>query len=189
LTSPLRPESRGSGSTTAGRRSPDEARILARLKRLPGQQRALALALRPFSDEQGRFDLKRWNIAFASDDAEHIYHVFGVTGAYQALVNHLVEMLHIGARLAALEIARGERTPPTPALIDAVRDDEGLTANQAEVLKRLYRTRNELQHASLEVQAEDVYDDVVLLQKALARFAKSYVQWLEAHGAQLFPRR
>jgi hypothetical protein len=159
------------------------------LKRLPAQQRALALSLRPFTDEQGRFDPERWNIAFASDDAEDIYHVFGVTGAYQALVNHLVEMLHVGARLAGLPLARGEHKPAAPVLIDAVKDEEGLTPNQAQVLKRLYRTRNELQHASLEVQAEDVYEDVLLLQKTLARFAKSYVQWLEAHGAQLLPRR
>ena len=177
------------GPVPVRRRSPDEARILARLKRLAPQQRALVLALQPFSDDAGRFDLKRWQTAFISDDAEDIYHVFGVTGAYQALVNHLVEMLHVGARLAGLDVARGDEKVSAPLLIDAVKEDKGLTANQAEVLKRLYRTRNDLQHASLDAQADEVYDDIVLLQKTLARFAKSYMRWMEGHGAQLLPRR
>jgi hypothetical protein len=177
------------GPVSARRRSPDEARILARLKRLPPQQRALALALQPFSDDKERFDAKSWAIAFVSDDAEDIYHVFGVTGAYQALVNHLVEMLQAGARLAGLDVVRRDQKPSAPLLIDAVKADKGLTANQAEVLKRLYRTRNDLQHASLDAQADEVYNDIVLLQKTLARFARSYMRWLDGHGAQLLPPR
>jgi FAD/FMN-containing dehydrogenase len=170
------------------RQSPDEARILARLKRLAPQQRALALALRPFSDDTGRFDPRRWERAFASDDAEDIYHVFGVPAPIRRS-STILSMLHVGARIAGLDVARAQEKPSAPLLIDAVKDDKGLTANQAEVLKRLYRTRNDLQHASLDAQADDVYDDIVLLQKTLARFAKSYVQWLEGHGAQLLPRR
>ncbi len=139
--------------------------------------------------DKGRFDAKSWAIAFVSDDAEDIYHVFGVTGAYQALVNHLVEMLQTGARLAGLDVVRGDQKPSAPRLIDAVKADKGLTANQAEVLKRLYRTRNDLQHASLDAQADEVYNDIVLLQKTLARFARSYMRWLDGHGAQLLPRR
>jgi hypothetical protein len=83
----------------------------------------------------------------------------------------------------------GDQKPSAPLLIDAVKADEGLTANQAEVLKRLYRTRNDLQHASLDAQADEVYNDIVLLQKTLARFARSYMRWLDGHGAQLLPRR
>lgn len=54
---------------------------------------------------------------------------------------------------------------------------------------RLYRTRNDLQHASLDAQADEVYNDIVLLQKTLARFARSYMRWLDGHGAQLLPQR
>jgi uncharacterized protein YutE (UPF0331/DUF86 family) len=171
------------------RRGADEARILARLKRLAPQRRALALALQPFSDESGQFDLGRWETAFVSDDAQDIYRVFGATGAYQTLVNHLVEMLHVGARLAGLGVAQGDQKASAPKLIDAVKRDGGLTANQAEVLKSLYSTRNDLQHASLDVQADEVYDEIVLLQKTLARFATSYVRWLEGHDIQLLPLR
>jgi uncharacterized protein YutE (UPF0331/DUF86 family) len=171
------------------RRSPDEARVLARLKRLAPQRRALALALQPFSDESGQFELRRWETAFASDDAQDIYRVFGATGAYQTLVNHLVEMLHGGARLVGLDVARDDHRASAPRLIDAVKEDGGLTANQAEVLKGLYRTRNDLQHASLDVQADEVYDEIVLLQKTLARFATSYVRWLDGHDIQPLPLR
>lgn len=183
-----RGDSRAAGPGPARRRSPDEARVLARLKRLAPQQRALQLALEPFSDDALRFDLKQWERAFISDDPKDIYHVFGVTGAYQALVNHLVEMLHVGARLVGLKIVRTDEKVSAPRLIDAVKEDGGLTANQAEVLRRLYRTRNDLQHESLDAQADEVYDDIVLLQKTLARFAKSYVAWVESQGVQLLPQ-
>ncbi|MHB8491837.1 MAG: hypothetical protein ACYDA6_06455 [Solirubrobacteraceae bacterium] len=171
------------------RLSPEEARIVARFKRLGPQQRALALALRPFTGDQGNFDRVAWAQGFGSDDPEVIYRVIGVTGSFQSIVNHMIEMLHIGARLAGLAVTAGPEKPSAPSLIAAVKEDRGLTANQAEVLTRLYRTRNDLQHASLDVQADQVYEDVALLRKTLARFAKSYVVWMERHHVHLLPGR
>jgi hypothetical protein len=164
------------------RRTPEEARLIERFKRLAPQQKALLLALAPFSDDNGQFDRDQWEKAFNSREPEQIVAVTAVTGLYEGLVNHLVEMLHAAARLRGLDVATGEERPNGPGLFTAVGDDGGLTANQVDVLKRLYAMRNELQHASPGVEADEVYDDVVLLTKTLARFAKSYVEWLKQHG-------
>lgn len=143
------------------------------------------LALAPFNDEHGRFDRALWAKAFDSQEPADIRDVKAVTGLYEGLVNHLVEMLFVAARLRGLEIAVQDDRPSGPALFDAVRDDGGLTANQTEVLKRLYGMRNELQHASPGVQADEVREEIVLLVKTLGRFAKSYLGWLERHGISI----
>lgn len=163
-------------------RTPDEARLVERFKRLAPQQKALKLAMQPFCDEDGRFDARTWEQAFGSQKPERIVEVKAVTGLYEGLVNHLVEMLYMAARLRGLDVAQRELRPTGPELFIAVRDDGGLTANQVDVLKRLYAMRNELQHASPGVEASEVYNDVLLLTKTLARFAKSYVEWLTQNG-------
>lgn len=163
----------------------DEARIRARFKRLGPQRRALIVALRPFSDDQGRFDRRMWTEAFTSGEPETIYRVVGATGTFERLVNHLNGMLVAGARLAQLPVTRGPHAPSAPSVIDAVKDDGGLTANQAEVLIRLNRTRDRLQHASLDVDAEELHADIELLLKTLHRLVASYVAWLERHDIQL----
>ena len=183
---------RARGSSPAGGASPrrrarttDEARLVERLKRLAPQQKALQLALQPFSDDDGHFDRERWEQAFISERPERIVSVKAVTALYEGLVNHLVEMLHAAARLRGLDIAKRDERPTGAELFVAVGDDGGLTSNQVAVLKRLYAMRNELQHASPGLEAGQVYDDVVLLTKTLARFAKSYMEWLKQHGVSL----
>jgi hypothetical protein len=153
--------------------------------RLAPQQRALNLALEQFSDDNGGFDRDLWEQAFTSTEPEQIVAVKAVTGLYEGLVNHLVEMLHAAARLCALEVAVGDERPNGPELFAAVCVDGGLTANQADVLGRLYTMRNELQHASPSVDADEVYDSIELLTKTLKRFTKSYIDWLKRHGVTL----
>jgi hypothetical protein len=184
---------RGASPTSAGashrrRRTPDEARLIERFKRLAPQRDALKLALRPFTDDSGSFDRAAWARAFASPDPADIVAVTAVTGLYEGLVNHLVEMLHVAAHLRGLDAVREDK-PSGPALFAAVREDGGLTASKEQVLTRLYATRNELQHASASVEAGQVFDNVVLLGKTLASFATSYVKWLEQHGIALLPPR
>lgn len=166
-------------------RTPDEARLVGRLKRLAPQQKALLLALQPFSDSHGRFDRERWRSAFADPDPEAVLKVAAVTGLFNQLVNHLIEMLQVAARLRGLDISRGEEKPSTPGLLAAVRGDGGLTANQESVLKRLQGMRNELQHASPGVEADEVYDDILLLARTLKRFAQSHLAWLSSHDIAL----
>jgi uncharacterized protein YutE (UPF0331/DUF86 family) len=167
------------------RRTPDEARLIERVKRLGPQRSALTLALAPFRSEDGQFDQVRWAKAFDSQEPTDIRDVKAVTGLYEGLVNHLVEMLYVAARLRGLDVVMREDRPSASALFDSVREDGGLTANQADVLKRLYGMRNELQHASPGVQAHEVREDIVLLVKTLGRFAKSYLEWLERHDISI----
>jgi hypothetical protein len=175
----------GSVARRRSRRTPDEARLIERFKRLAPQHDALKLAFAPFCDESGNFDRVAWVAAFESREPASIRDVKAVTGLYEGLVNHLVEMLYVAARLRGLEAAMGRDRPTGPELFAAVCADKGLTAHQATVLKRLYGMRNELQHASPGVAAEEVYDEIVLLTKTLARFAKSYVTWLQRHDIPL----
>jgi hypothetical protein len=168
-------------------RTPDEARIIERLTRLAPQRAALRLALRPFADSNGQFDPDEWRRAFESPAPQDILAVKAVTGMYESLVNHLVEMLLVAARLRGLEIARREAKPSGPALFAAVAADGGLSANKVAVLTRLYALRNELQHASPSLEAKQVQVDVMLLGRTLGSFAQAYVAWLETHGIRLIP--
>jgi hypothetical protein len=98
-------------------------------------------------------------------------------------------MLRIGAKLVRLAEVQASSNLPGPALFAAVTKDGGLTLNKFEVLKRLYKMRNDLEHSSPGVDANDVYDDVILLQKTLGGFASSYVKWLDERGIQILPRK
>ena len=169
------------------RRSPDEARVIERFKRLAPQLQALTLALQKFSDESGQVDRSAWAEAFSQTtaDPQTIVNVKAVTGLYEGLVNHLVEMMQSAARARGLAVVKGEVRPNGPELFAAVHDDGGITSSQVDVLRRLYQMRNQLQHASPGVDAAQVLDDIELLQKTLARFVKSYVLWLERHGITL----
>jgi hypothetical protein len=181
----------GTGSSATGSGHPrkdDMARVRTRFKRLGPQQKALILAIRPFTDEQGSFDRQLWSEAFVSSDPETIHRVVGVTGTFERLVNHINGMLVAGARLAQLTVVGEQSLPSTPAVINAIREDGGLTTNQAEVLIRLNNTRNHLQHSSFDVQSDEMHADIELLLKTLKRAVTSYVEWLNRHGVQLLPK-
>jgi hypothetical protein len=166
----------------------DEARIIERFKRLGPQRKALAFALEPYLGSDGRIDPQRWDAAFVSADPETIARMASVNGTFGGLVNHCIEMLQGGARLTSMPIARRDERPSAPALIAAVKDDGGLTSNQAEVLLRLNRTRNDLEHHSPGVQADTARDDVETLIKVLPGVVKSYLAWLARHDIQILPR-
>jgi len=171
------------------RRSPDEARVIERFKRLGPQRQALTLALQKFTDSSGQVDRDAWADAFSQTtaDPQTIVDVKAVTGLYEGLVNHLVEMLRAAARARGLAVVQGDQRPNGPELFAAVSADGGLTPNQVDVLRRLYQMRNELQHSSPGVDGAEVLADIELLQKTLARFVKSYIEWLKRQGIALIP--
>jgi hypothetical protein len=53
------------------------------------------------------------------------------------------------------------------------------------VLIRLYELRNDLQHASTDVQADEVHRNVKLLLRSLPGFVRSFMSWLEQRGVEL----
>jgi hypothetical protein len=155
-------------------------RLSAKLERLSAQSRALRKAMRQFGEN---FDAKAWTKAFNSPDPDDINRVYTVTGGYLALVNNAAEAVKAGAKLAGTKSTAG--TSGTPGIIDAIRADGGFTRQQAETFTELYRTRNHLQHASPDIQADEVHRQVRLLLGHLPRLVKSYLAWLKQHDIEL----
>jgi len=153
---------------------------MSKLDRLPVQRRALVAAMRTFGDD---FDQAEWAAAFESVDIADVHRVLLVTGSFLAIVNNTVEAVKIGARLAQIKAADGQRG--ASAIIDAIRRDGAISSEQAESFQTIYGTRNALQHASSEVEAAEVHRHVKLLLRHLPGFVRSYTTWLERHGIEL----
>jgi hypothetical protein len=155
-------------------------RLDAKLERLSTQSRALRKAISQFGE---RFDAKIWTDAFHSPDPDDINRVYMVTGGYLALVNNTAEAIKTGAKLTNTKPTPG--MPGLPGIVDAIRAAGGFTPRQAETFTALYRTRNHLQHASPDIQADEVHRQVRLLLGHLPRLVKSFVAWLERHDVEL----
>jgi hypothetical protein len=155
-------------------------RLSAKIERLSAQSRALRKAMRQFGED---FDTTTWEAAFNSPDSDDINRVHPVTGGYVALVNNTAEAIRAGANLTGIKPTTGMHG--IPGIIDAIRADGGFTPQQAETFTQLYRTRNQLQHASPDIQADAVHRQVRLLLGHLPRFVKSYVAWLAKHDVEL----
>jgi len=176
---------RAQGKTTAAvggeRRGTDKRadinRMAARLERLPAQRKALRAAMAQFGDD---FDAAVWERAFNSTDEDAINSVYTVTGGYQALVNNTTELVKTGAKLAELKPVEGMQG--AVALIEAVQRDGGITRRQADTFIELYRTRSRLQHASPDIDADEIHRQVRLLRKHLPGFIKSFTEWLAGRG-------
>jgi hypothetical protein len=165
--------------TRAGASTADLDRIDAKLERLGAQRRALRKAMGEFGD---RFDVAEWTSAFESSDPDDINRVFAVTGGYLALVNNTAEAIKAGAKLTGLKPTPD--MPGLPGVIDAIREDGGFTSGQTETFIELYRTRNSLQHASPDIQADEVHRQVRLLLRHLPRLVKAFLAWLESNGVE-----
>lgn len=155
-------------------------RLNAKLERLSAQSKALRKAMLQFG---ANFDATVWTTAFNSPDSDDINRVYTVTGGYLALVNNVAEAVRAGVKLTGLKPPAG--MPGIPGIIDAVRLDGGFTPKQAETFVVLYRTRNQLQHASPDIQADAVHRNVRLLLGHLPGFVKSYIAWLGKHDIEL----
>lgn len=161
-------------------REVERDRMETKLERLPAQRRALRTALEAFGED---FDKRAWTHAFESDDPRDINRVLAVTGGYTALVKNTIEAIKIGAVLAGLVPTRGMNG--APAVIDAIREDDGVSAEQSEAFISLYRTRNAIQHASPDMQADEMHRQVKLLLRHLPGFVTSFVAWLERRDVTL----
>lgn len=140
-----------------------------------------------FRDDASSFDAELWSGAFTSDRPQTINEVLEVTGGYEGLVNHLMEMLQAGASLVGLAVTRQRHKPSGPELIAAATNEGCFTENQAKALNNLNRTRNRLRHSSPGVLADEVHERTELLLKAMPRLLSSYVRWMEARGIRLLP--
>ena len=176
-------ESKVEGPARGSLASADTAelnRLSVRLERLSAQSKALRKAMLQFGEN---FDETVWATAFSSPASDDINRVYTVTGGYLALVNNMAEAVRAGAKLTATKPTVS--TQGIPGIVDAIRADGGFTSQQAETFVALYRTRNQLQHASPDIQADAVHRQVRLLLGHLPRFIKSYILWLNKHNVEL----
>lgn len=77
------------------------------------------------------------------------------------------------------------RRPHAEQVFNAVVGDGGLTEKQAALLNELYALEGRLEHASPDVDAEEVRDAVERLRKALPELVESVHAWLARRGVEL----
>ncbi len=157
----------------------ETSHIRARIRRLVVDFRALKVAI---EDEFGAdFDPDAWRQAFDSDEPEDVNSVAPVVGAFERIVNGLVEAARSG--LVASGQARPLGTPETvQSDLERIRDDGGLTDEQLALLVDLSRTRNELQHAYIEVTADHARTAITRLKANLPAIVKALNGWFTRHG-------
>ena len=177
------------GRAGGPRLDPEIARIRRRLVRMAPQTKALQLALARYRAASGQLDPQLWADAFASNEPQTINQVVEVVGGYVGLVNHMLEMLRSGTKLAGLLAVRDQPSASVPEVIEAARRDGCFTDTQANTLKQLNRTRNRLQHNSPGVPADEVHERVELLMRTMPRLLSSYLDWMARRGVPLVAAR
>lgn len=152
--------------------------IRRRLRRLVVDSRALKAAI---EDQFGpELDPASWAVAFESAEPTDVNRVAAVISAFERIVNGLIESARSG--LVASGTGRPTGTPETVRHdLEAVRDDGGLTAGQCDLLVRLSRTRNELQHDYIDVTADDARAAVRSLRHNLPALTTALNGWFERY--------
>jgi hypothetical protein len=107
-----------------------------------------------------------------------------VTGDHSAILNAYVEILRAsaGSRLLGL---LPYRRPHAEQVFKAVAADAGLTETQSALLNELHVLEGRLEHASPDVDAEEVRDGIERLRQALPELIESTNAWLSRHGIEL----
>jgi CO/xanthine dehydrogenase Mo-binding subunit len=126
-------------------------------------------------------DPVEWRTAFESSEPHDANRTMVVTGDHSAVLNAYVEILKAsaGSRLIGL---LPHRRPHADQVFDVVLTDGGLTKEQAALLSRLYVLEGRLEHASPDVDADEVRDAVERLREALPRLVHNTLEWLRGHG-------
>jgi hypothetical protein len=117
----------------ASHRRAEEVRLIRRVESLEVHRRGLERAVEAFGE--GEMDPGTWHRAFASADPDDVVARNALTGCYSALVNGYVELLKTGSYLAGLTPHKKDHTRNA---IDCVRDDGGITKDQATCLHELF---------------------------------------------------
>jgi hypothetical protein len=163
-------------------RAAEQARLGRFCQTIHKHRGALDLAIE--LDFEGALDPVQWRRAFESIEPRDANRTMVVTGDYSAILNAYVEILKAsaGSRLLGL---LPHRRPHAEQVFAAVAADGGLTAGQAGLLSELYVLEGRLEHASPDVDAEEVRAAVQRLRDALPGLIESVRTWLERHGVEL----
>lgn len=153
--------------------------IRKRVLRLTVDDAALTKAIH---DQFGTdLDAALWKAKFDSTEPDDVNHVAAIVGAYERLVNGLVETARSGITAGGLA-APGRSLDKVPEDLAIVRDDGGLTSSQYKALVGLNRVRNELQHDDIEVAAEDAREAIARLRRSIKPILASLNAWLLRYG-------
>ena len=132
----------------------------------------------------GTLDPVEWRSAFDSSQPRDTNRTMVVTGDHSAILNALVEILKAsaGARLVGL---LPHRRPHADQVFAALVADGGLTNEHASLLNEVYVLEGRLEHASPDVDAEEVRDAIERLRRELPGLIKSIDIWLRRHSVEL----
>lgn len=145
-------------------------------------KKALDLAIQ--QEFGGTLDAAAWRRVFESLEPQDANRTMVVTGDHSAVLNAYVEVLRAsaGSRLIGL---LPYRRPRAEQVFAAIADDGGLTADQTALLNELYLLEGRLEHASPDVDAEEVRNAVERLREALPGLVGGTRTWLRRHGIEL----
>lgn len=160
----------------------EQARLARFFVAIDKHRKALDLAI----DESfgGRLDPAAWRSAFDSTDPHDANRTMVITGDHSAILNAYVEVLKTSAGTRLLGLLP-HRRPHADQVFGAIAADRGLTREQAALLNELYVLEGRLEHASPDVDAEEVRDAVERLRQALPKLIESTSAWLSRHGIEL----
>ena len=158
----------------------EQARLARFFQSINKHRKALDLAIE--QDFGGTLDPAAWRSAFESIEPHDANRTMVVTGDHSAVLNAYVEILRAsaGSRLIGL---LPHRRPHAEQVFKAVAADEGLTEAQAKLLNELYVLEGRLEHASPDVDAEEVRNGIERLHQALPALIESTHTWLRRHGS------
>lgn len=161
----------------------EQARLGRFFEAINKHRKALDLAIEEgFAAE--KLDPAEWRVAFDSIEPRDANRTMVVTADHSAVLNAYVEILRAsaGARLIGL---LPHRRPHASQVFEAVVADDGLTKAQATLLNELYVLEGRLEHASPDVDAEEVRAAVERLRQALPGLIDGTHAWLRRHGVEL----
>ncbi|HEY7932977.1 MAG TPA: hypothetical protein VID48_04050 [Solirubrobacteraceae bacterium] len=160
----------------------EQARLARFFQSINKHRNALDLAIK--EDFGGTLEPVEWRRAFESAEPEDANRTMVVTGDHSAVLNACVEILRAsaGSRLIGL---LPHRRPHAEQVFKAVGADQGLTEVQVALLNELYIIEGRLEHASPDIDAEEVRVAVERLRQALPVLIESTHTWLRRHGVEL----
>lgn len=165
---------------TASQLRVQTARLARRIESLEVHRSGLEQAVESFGG--GELDLETWQHVFDSHDPLDVVARNGLTGCYSAVVNNYIELLKTGAYLAGLTPHRRDHAKDA---IDAVHEDGGITENQAKRLHELFVFEGRLQHASPDVDADEILKAIELLRAEAASLINAAIRWLDRRGIEI----
>jgi predicted nucleotidyltransferase len=156
------------------------ARLAHRVESLWEHRIGLEQAAMAFGGAQ--MDPQAWQCVFDSHKPLDIVARNGLTGCYSTFVNNYVELLKTGAYLAGLTSHRRDHAKD---IIELVRGDGGITKQQAVHLHELFVFEGRVQHASPDIDADEVREAVELLRTQAPALVATAIEWLKRRGVDI----